>query len=71
MAVAMEKESQRRLPVSFRCKTKKRIVLLTKCLDNYVDINAKPFKKMHGKIPACWLCSQGRAHRKEFASHAC
>ncbi|MBI2475000.1 hypothetical protein HYV69_01100 [Candidatus Uhrbacteria bacterium] len=46
----------------FYCKTKRRKVLLGKCLDDYVNMNALERTKA-----ACWKCGQGRKVRTNFS----
>ena len=46
----------------FYCKSRRRQLLLDKCLDDYMDANA--FERRRS---ACHHCPQGRTNREEFA----
>jgi hypothetical protein len=66
---AMKEATQRRSRMSmvelFYCRSKKRRVQVSDCLERYVDANA--FDK---KRSACWRCYQGKKTRTEFSHGA-
>jgi len=61
------KKTELKIPIYlnefFYCKPRRKNLLLSKCLDDYVTSNALAKKKS-----ACWLCPQGKKNRGAFAS---
>lgn len=54
-----------RLDDTLYCRTRRVVVLLETCLDNFVDAGA-----FHKESSACYNCRQGADNRRDFASSA-